>query len=351
MIIRIGSRRCWRCCCWPAAEAADDRHEAGGRLDASATSSEPERVGPREVDPNGFPLPERPDCAADAGGTFVRATTSEGNGVGFLLIGTGSGGVVLGPQDDGDICQWLPYAEELATTYRVALFDWEEPRAEVPCSRSTRCGTPAPRRSCWGGVVRRRARAVRGVPGAATAGRRAVVRRRAHAPRLRRPARHQEVARPAAALSSERRSYFDSQNARRLRVLHPGPETILMLPGSAHGVSMLDGPQQQQVRSTVDRTWPASSADETDEGASGRRARDGARRAGCCGCGGTGSSGSYCAFTARSRCPTSVPGRPHGPGRRPGHDEVDVRRVVAVVQRGRQLVDPRLRRGLSSSPT
>jgi hypothetical protein len=40
----------------------------------------------------------------DVGGDFVRATTSEGNGVGFLLIGTGTSGGVLGPQDNGDIC-------------------------------------------------------------------------------------------------------------------------------------------------------------------------------------------------------------------------------------------------------
>ena len=48
------------------------------------------------------------------------------------MIGTGTGGVVLGPQDNGDICQMLPYAEELATRYRVALFDWDEPRTELP---------------------------------------------------------------------------------------------------------------------------------------------------------------------------------------------------------------------------
>ena len=108
---------------------------AGG---SSPRSSTPSPSGSaHRVDPNGFPLPARPDCAADAGGTFVRATTSECNGVGLLLIGSGTGGVVLGPQDDGDICQWVPYAEELATTYRVALFDWDEPRSQWP-----HCMTP-----------------------------------------------------------------------------------------------------------------------------------------------------------------------------------------------------------------
>jgi len=42
-------------------------------------------------------------------------------------------------------------------------------------------------------------------------------------------------------------------DARRLRALHPGPEIVVMLPGSLHGVEMLDGPRQEQVRATVDR--------------------------------------------------------------------------------------------------
>ena len=113
-----------------AGSTGDEGTVSAGAAHRSSTPSP--SVSAHQVDPNGFPLPERPDCAADAGGTFVRATTSGGNGVGFLLIGTGTDGVVLGPQDDGDICQWLPYAEELATTYRVALFDWDEPRSQLP---------------------------------------------------------------------------------------------------------------------------------------------------------------------------------------------------------------------------
>ena len=151
------------------------------------------------MDPNGFPLPERPDCAADAGGTFVRATTSEGNGVGFLLIGTGTGGVVLGPQDDGDICQWLPYAEELATTYRVALFDWDEPRSELPALAVAALQDAGVRKVVLGGASYGGALALseayRVRPRLAGV---AVVRRRAHASRFRWPARHQEVAWAAA---------------------------------------------------------------------------------------------------------------------------------------------------------
>ena len=37
------------------------------------------------------------------------------------------------------------------------------------------------------------------------------------------------------------------------RRLHPGPETVIMLPGQAHGVDLLDDQQQARVRSAVDR--------------------------------------------------------------------------------------------------
>ena len=227
---------------------------AGGTSTPSATSSTPSASPTRELDPNGFPLADRPDCAADAGGDFVRATTSEGNGVAFLLLGTGTGGVVLGPQSDGDICQWLPYAKELATHYRVALFDWKEPRAEVPL-----LAVEALRAAGAEKVV---------LAGASLGGAFALSEAHRVRPRLAgvlsfggeltlpgfdgRPGIRQWRG-PLLQISSKDDAYFNSRNARQLRVLHPGPETILMLPGSDHGVSMLEGPEQQQVRATVDR--------------------------------------------------------------------------------------------------
>jgi dienelactone hydrolase len=211
-------------------------------------------VSAHEVDPNGFPLSERPDCAADAGGTFVRATTSEGNGVGFLLIGTGTGGVVLGPQDNGDICQWLPYAEELATRYRVALFDWDEPRSELPILAVAALREAGARKVVLGGAsyggalalseahrLRPRLAGVVSFGGELTLpgfdGRAGIRKWRG----------------PLLALGSEQDDFFDFQNARQLRHLHPGRETVVMLPGHAHGVDLLDDPRQARVRAAVDR--------------------------------------------------------------------------------------------------
>ena len=225
---------------------------AGG---PSPRSSTPSPSGPaHQVDPNGFPLPERPDCAANAGGTFVRATTSEGNGVGLLLIGTGTDGVVLGPQDDGDICQWLPYAEELATTYRVALFDWDEPRTELPALAVAALHDAGVKKVVLGGAsyggalalseayrVRPRLAGVLSFGGELTLpgfdGRAGIRKWRG----------------PLLALGSEQDDFFDARNARQLRRLHPGPETVVMVPGHAHGVDLLDDPRQARIRAAVDR--------------------------------------------------------------------------------------------------
>jgi len=228
--------------------------EAASSSSPQSSSTSGPSVPTRQVDANGFPLPERPDCAADAGGTFVRATTSEGNGVGFLLIGTGSGGVVLGPQDNGDICQWLPYAEELAPKYRVALFDWKEPRSELPALAVAALRSAGARKVVLGGAsyggalamseayrVRPRLAGVLSFGGELTL------------PGFDGRAGIRNWRGPLLALSSKQDDFFDSQDARQLRLLHPGPETVVMLPGHRHGVDLLDDPRQARIRAAVDR--------------------------------------------------------------------------------------------------
>jgi hypothetical protein len=221
---------------------------------SSSSPSASPSVSTPQVDANGFPLPERPDCAAAAGGEFVRATTSEGNGVGILLIGTGTGGVVLGPQDNGDICSWLPYAEELATTYRVALFDWKEPRPEVPLLAVAALRKAGARRVVLGG--------------ASYGGALALSKAHEVTPRLagvlsfggeltlpgfdgRSGIRKWQG--PLLQVGSVHDDFFDARNAQQLRALHRGPETVLMLPGDTHGIDMLHGAHAERVKAAVDR--------------------------------------------------------------------------------------------------
>jgi hypothetical protein len=239
-----------------AACGGDDGDEAAGApgsASASSTTSAATSPTPRATDANGFPLPERPACAAESGGEFVRATTSEGNSVGMLILGKGESGVVLGPQDGGDICMMLAYGEELATRYRVALYDWKEPRSEVPLLAVKALRDAGADRVVLGGAsyggalamsVAHRARPP--LAGVLSFGGELTLPGEDFRPGIRR------WRGPLLEISSKQDAYFDSADARRLRALHPGPETVLMLPGSLHGVDLLEGAQQEQVRATVD---------------------------------------------------------------------------------------------------
>jgi len=199
-------------------------------------------------------LPERPACAAEAGGEFVRATTSEGNGVGILVLGEGTSGVVLGPEDGGDICMMLAYGQELAATYRVALYDWKEPRSEVPllavqALRAAGAGKVVLGGASYGGALAMSVayQARPRLAGVLSFGGELRLPDEDFRPGIRR------WRGPLLEISSKQDPYFDGADARRLRALHPGPEIVVMLPGSLHGVEMLDGPRQEQVRATVDR--------------------------------------------------------------------------------------------------
>ena len=234
-------------------DGASPERTPGGTM-ASASSTPASSPSPRATDANGFPLPELPACAAEAGGDFSVATTSDGNGVGILLLGDGPAGVVLGPQDGGGICMMLAYGLELAETYRVALYDWKEPRAEVPVLAVEALREAGVQQVVLGGASYGGAQAMSvahtvrpRLAGVLSFGGELQLPGEDFRPGIR------KWRGPLLEISSKQDHYFDSADARRLRALHPGPETVLMIPGSLHGIEMLDGPQQDQVRATVDQ--------------------------------------------------------------------------------------------------
>ena len=206
------------------------------------------------VDAFGAPLPERPECAADADGQFVVATTTEGHAVGLLLLGTGVGGIVLAPHDNGDICQWLPFAKRLARSYRVALFGWADPRPEVMLEAVAALRGAGARDVVLGGasyggaLAMSEAHRVKPAPaGVLSLGGEIVLPNELDG--------RDGIKRwdgPLLAIGSEDDDFFNSANAEQLRRLHPGPETILMLTGTAHGVELLAGPDRAQVRDAID---------------------------------------------------------------------------------------------------
>lgn len=224
-----------------------------GTADAPSGTPTSSVVTSPSVDANGFAVPTRPDCAADAGGTFVVRPTRNGRDTGVLVLGHGRTGVVLAPQSDGDICQWLPYGRELAQHYRVALFDWGLAGRDVPPVAVADLHRLGVRRVVLAGAslggayaladahtIRPRLAGVMSFSGELTLrgfdGRDGI--RAWHGPLL--------------ALGSARDGFFDRQAAKALARLHPGPETVVVVPGNAHGVDLLTGPSQARIRAAVD---------------------------------------------------------------------------------------------------
>jgi pimeloyl-ACP methyl ester carboxylesterase len=225
---------------------------AGGAAEAPSRSASTSPT-PRTTDANGFVLPERPACAAESGGEFVRATTSEGNSVGMLVLGDADAGVVLSPQDGGDICQMLAFGQSLADRYRVVLHDWKEPRPEVPLLAVEALRDAGARRVVLGGasyggaLAMAQAHQVRPrLAGVLSLGGELELPGEDFRPGIRR------WRGPLLAISSREDMYFNRADARRLKALHPGPETVLMLPGVLHGVDLLGGPDEDEVRATID---------------------------------------------------------------------------------------------------
>jgi pimeloyl-ACP methyl ester carboxylesterase len=233
------------------AGSADDSRSATATPSGTPTSS---AATSPSVDANGFPVPTRPDCAADAGGQFVVRATPDGRDTGVLVLGHGRNGVVLAPQSDGDICQWLPFGRELARHYRVALFDWGVAGRDVPRVAVEDLHRLGVRRIVLAGAslggayaladahtIRPRLGGVMSFSGELTLrggfdGRDGI--RAWHGPLL--------------ALGSAHDGFFDRQAATVLAWLHPGPETVVVVPGNAHGVDLLTGPSQARIRAAVD---------------------------------------------------------------------------------------------------
>jgi dienelactone hydrolase len=164
--------------------------------------------------------------------------------------------VVLSPQSDDDVCKWLPYARELSTRYRVALVDFgvtgrAAPPVAVRVLRRMGVRRVVLAGASLGGayaladahVVRPRLAGVLSLSGEPTLQGSFNVDAR---PGIR--AWHG----PLLVLGSAHDGLFNAADARLVARLHPGPETVVTVPGNLHGVDLLTGPEQGRVRAAVE---------------------------------------------------------------------------------------------------
>ncbi|MFI6317501.1 alpha/beta hydrolase [Nonomuraea sp. NPDC050556] len=174
---------------------------------------------------------------------------------GVLILGKGDRGIVAGAQANGGVCQMLPFAREMAAKgYRVAVFDWKQPYDQAMAAATRALVADGAGKVVLGGFSRG---ALVGLGVAPTLGKEVVgVFSVSGGPSPSEGfATIESVSGfdgPILLISSEEDRVFPAGTNRRIAAAHNGPETVLMLPGSLHALSLLDGPDKARVRKALD---------------------------------------------------------------------------------------------------
>jgi pimeloyl-ACP methyl ester carboxylesterase len=198
-----------------------------------------------------------PQCGSPPPSPFLYLPSDAPWGSSILILGTGSRGVVLGGQANGGICQTLPYAQHLVSRgYHVALFDWSaagDHQANLTTATQALLHAGA-RHVVVGGFSRGALIALGAAP---TLGKEIVgvisVSGGPSAtdgfPTIESLARYPG---PLLLISSTNDPFFPPGTSAAIAAAHPGPETVLLLPGSDHALALLDGPNAKSVNVAID---------------------------------------------------------------------------------------------------
>ena len=196
-----------------------------------------------------------PDCAQPS--DQVKDLELDRGATGTTLrMGSGPRGVVLAPQSDGDVCQWVPFGRRLVGMgYHVITFGpWSQPyapqvdqaAAELRQSGATRIvliGASQGGTMVLGRAAHQRPQAagVISLSGETKAddGTDAI-------------AEIKRYSGPLLLLGSENDIYVMSTGTRAIAAAHPGSETVVIFPGYAHGVEFLTGPESSRTITEMD---------------------------------------------------------------------------------------------------
>jgi len=198
------------------------------------------------------PAAQRPSCTGEREGTFSVVRNIAGNDGGFLLLGSGQRGVLLVPQSDGDICQWLSTGRRLASAgYHVGLMDWSTPYEDsVTAAAALLRGAGAPDlvlvgASRGGAYVLGLAAGLQPAGVVSFSGEGQLGDWNADE-------RIRSYRGPLLLLGSVDDGFAPEGVTRVLAANHPGSEQVLVVPGHAHGIALLTGPYAAQVTAMFD---------------------------------------------------------------------------------------------------
>jgi hypothetical protein len=199
---------------------------------------------------------EPPSCAPDEATAYEAGPADDAFAV--VTLGSGERGVVLSPQSDASLCQWVDQMERLAAEgYHVASYDWPLDAA---------AGIPAAVAALQEGGVEDVALVGASKGGAYSA---ALADELDPAPvavvALGPPAEFGVDARseastyagPLLVIASTDDASVDVEESREV-ARADDPDTFVELPGSAHGVALFDGEHRAEVEGLVDDVLAAA---------------------------------------------------------------------------------------------
>lgn len=235
-----------------------------GPADGGSTGgSLPSRTAP----PTSFPSPSPPPPTDAAGQPIVRpACTEPGEGryrhvpgptaiASVLILGSGPRGVVVGAQANGGICQTLAFGRLLAGRgYRVALFDWGTPYAETMVTAAKALLSDGASHVVLGGFSRGALVALGVAPalGAKVVGVFSVSGGPSASEGFPTTASLSRYPGPILLVGSADDALFPRLTTEAIAKEHTGPETVLVVPGSAHALGLLDGADGARVQAAIE---------------------------------------------------------------------------------------------------
>jgi dienelactone hydrolase len=198
------------------------------------------------------PTPLRPYCSPDNEGTYWTPPGATDDSGAVLTIGSGDRGILLVPQSDGGICQWLETGRRLsAEGYRVAMMNWAQPYGESVTAAYTELQSQGARSILLMGASMGASYALYLAPDLKPV---AVASLSADpAPSgVDVDSKIIHYSSPVLFVGSEDDHYAPGALTRHLAGKHPGPEMVLVVKGSEHGVALLVGTHSDRVRAALD---------------------------------------------------------------------------------------------------
>lgn len=206
------------------------------------------------TDAAGQPL-VRPACVEPEEGRFLHLG-GPADPTAVLLLGDGPRGVVIGAQANGGVCQTLPFGRELAADgYHVAVFSWTDPYREAMAAATRALLADGAEKVVLGGFSRG---ALVGL-GIASSLRPHVVGVFSVSGGPSADEGFPTVASlsgfpgPILLIGSQDDPFFPGTINREIAAAHKGPETVLLIPGTDHALSILTGPDGPRVQAAIDR--------------------------------------------------------------------------------------------------